>query len=67
VTRPPAPTGQNLREIFLALAACAVLCILVLSFPPRLVEPDDYAYRASIVAMTQGRPALAGPLRRRHV
>jgi hypothetical protein len=37
-----------------ALAAFAVLCVLALSFAPRLVEPDDYAYRASIVAMTQG-------------
>jgi hypothetical protein len=27
---------------------------MALSFAPRLVEPDDYAYRASIVAMTQG-------------
>jgi hypothetical protein len=37
-----------------ALAAFAVLCVMALSFAPRLVEPDDYAYRASIVAMTQG-------------
>jgi hypothetical protein len=37
-----------------ALAAFAVLCIMTLSFAPRLVEPADYAYRASIVAMTQG-------------
>ena len=54
MTRPPASTDQDLGEILLAFAAFAVLCILVLSFPPRLVEPDDYAYRASIVAMTQG-------------
>jgi len=37
-----------------ALAAFAALCAVALSFSPRLVEPDDYAYRASIVAMTQG-------------
>jgi len=37
-----------------ALAAFAVLCVMALSFAPRLIEPDDYAYRASIVAMTQG-------------
>jgi hypothetical protein len=37
-----------------ALAAFAVLCVMALSFSPRLVEPDDYAYRASIVAMTEG-------------
>ena len=37
-----------------ALACFAVLCVMALSFAPRLVEPDDYAYRASIVAMTEG-------------
>jgi hypothetical protein len=36
-----------------ALAAFAVLCLMALSVAPRLAEPDDYAYRASIVAMTQ--------------
>ncbi len=41
-------------EIALAVAAFAVLCIVVLSTAPRLVEPDDYAYRASVVAMTEG-------------
>ena len=41
-------------EVFAALAAFAVLCIVVLSAASRLVEPDDYAYRASIVAITQG-------------
>jgi hypothetical protein len=53
---PPraASTGPDRMEIFLALAAFAVLCLVVLSAAPYLVEPDDYAYRASIVAMTQG-------------
>jgi hypothetical protein len=41
-------------EAFVALAAFAVLCVLVLSVGSQLVEPDDYAYRASIVAITQG-------------
>ena len=41
-------------EVFAALAAFAVLCIVVLTAASRLVEPDDYAYRASIVAITQG-------------
>ena len=41
-------------ETFAALAAFAVLCLLVLSVASRSVEPDDYAYRASIVAITQG-------------
>jgi hypothetical protein len=43
-------------EILLGLAAFAVLCIAVLTVAPRLVEPDDYAYRASIVALTDGYP-----------
>jgi hypothetical protein len=54
VTRPSAWTGWGRAEAFAALAAFAVLCIVVVSVAPRLVEPDDYAYRASIVAMTQG-------------
>jgi hypothetical protein len=41
-------------EAFVALAAFAVMCVLVLSVASQLVEPDDYAYRASIVAITQG-------------
>jgi hypothetical protein len=41
-------------EAALAAAAFAVLCVLVLRVAPQLVEPDDYAYRASIVAMTEG-------------
>jgi hypothetical protein len=42
-------------EAVLAVAALAALCVVVLSFAPQLgVEPDDGAYRASIVAMTEG-------------
>jgi len=41
-------------EILLALAAFAALCAMALSFAPRLVEPDDHAYQASIVGITQG-------------
>jgi hypothetical protein len=37
-----------------AAAAFAALCVLVLKAAPYLPEPDDYAYRASIVAMTHG-------------
>ena len=38
-------------EAVLAVAAFAALCAVVLSFAPQLgVEPDDGAYRASIVA-----------------
>src|SRR5258708_13021252 len=42
-------------EAVLAVVAFAVLCAVVLSTaPPVGVEPDDDAYRASIVAMTEG-------------
>jgi hypothetical protein len=46
--------SRDRAEAFVALAAFAVLCAVVLSSASRLVEPDDYAYRASIVAITQG-------------
>src|SRR6266571_730085 len=49
-----AATGLDRGEIFLALAAFAALCAAVLRYAPYLVEPDDFAYRASIVAMAQG-------------
>ncbi len=54
----PGP-GRGLRlvwvEAALAVAAFAALCTVVLSVAPQLgVEPDDGAYRASIVAMTEG-------------
>jgi len=52
--------GRLLRllraEVLLALAAFAVLCVAVLAVAPQLVEPDDYAYRGSIVALTDGYP-----------
>ncbi len=41
-------------EIALAVAAFAVLCVVALRTAPQLVEPDDYAYRASIVGITDG-------------
>jgi hypothetical protein len=41
-------------EAVFAGVAFAVLCVLVLRLAPQLAEPDDYAYRASIVAMTRG-------------
>jgi len=44
----------DVAEVGLAVAAFAVLCVLVLRASPYLPEPDDYAYRASIVAMTDG-------------
>jgi hypothetical protein len=41
-------------EATLALAAFAALCVVVLSVAAQAAEPDDGAYRASIVAMTEG-------------
>jgi hypothetical protein len=41
-------------EAALAAAAFATLCVVVLSVAPQPAEPDDGAYRASIVAMTEG-------------
>jgi hypothetical protein len=41
-------------EAALAAAAFAALCVVVLSVAPQAAEPDDGAYRASIVAMTEG-------------
>ena len=47
------------------LAPFAVLCVAVLSVAPRLVEPDDYAYRASTVAVTQGHLLTLSPAQAR--
>ena len=53
--RPPAAaTRLGRAEILFALAAFAALCTVALSFAPHLVEPDDYAYQASTVGITQG-------------
>lgn len=41
-------------EAALASVAFAALCAVVLSVAPQSAEPDDGAYRASIVAMTEG-------------
>jgi hypothetical protein len=54
VAGPAARTWWDVAEVCLAVAAFAVLCVLVLRTAPYLPEPDDYAYRASIVAMTDG-------------
>jgi hypothetical protein len=50
------PTGLRRAEILFSLAAFAVLCTAVLKSAsvPNLVEPDDFAYRTSIVAMADG-------------
>jgi hypothetical protein len=53
-----AAAGRGIRVVWaeaaLAVAAFAALCAVVLSVAPQIPEPDDGAYRASIVAMTEG-------------
>jgi PadR family transcriptional regulator, regulatory protein PadR len=52
---PPPRAGSVSRgEILFCLAAFAVLCIAVLRVAPVLVEPDDHAYQASIIGITDG-------------
>jgi hypothetical protein len=50
--------GRGIRAVWaeaaLAAVAFAALCAAVLSVAPQAAEPDDGAYRASIVAMTEG-------------
>jgi len=48
----------GLAEVLVALACFAVLCGAALARPVKLLEPDDYAYRASIVALTEGNVRL---------
>jgi hypothetical protein len=54
VARPAARAVWDVAEPCLAAAAFTVLCVVMLRAAPYLPEPDDYAYRASIVAMTNG-------------
>ena len=50
--------GRGIRLVWLEAAFAAALfiamCVLVLTVAPQLAEPDDHAYQASIVAMTEG-------------
>ncbi len=46
-------------EIAVALICFAVLCGAALTRTVTLLEPDDYAYRASIVALTEGHVILS--------
>jgi hypothetical protein len=45
-------------EVAIAVGAFVALCVAVLVRAPHLIEPDDFAYRASIVALTQGHITL---------
>jgi hypothetical protein len=57
-TRHTEAARPDLREILAALACFAVLCGAALLQPVTLQEPDDYAYRASITALTEGHVVL---------
>ena len=46
--------GRELGAAMVALAAFGALCVAALIFRPLLMEPDDYAYNASIIAITHG-------------
>ena len=61
---PPVPPGLSrgglgVAEVVIALVAFGILCAVVLSHATALLEPDDYAYRASIVALSQGHLTLS--------
>jgi hypothetical protein len=56
VVMPAAGVGSRAvwAEVALAVAAFAALCAVVLTVAPQVAEPDDGAYHASIVAITEG-------------
>ena len=58
-------TGVLWREAALAAAVFVALCIAVLSVAPKSAEPDDGAYRASIVGIATGHFLSCRPLRQR--
>ncbi len=60
-----ADAARRTGLLLAVLAPFAVLCVAVLSVAPRLVEPDDYAYRASTVAVTQGHLLTLSPAQAR--
>jgi hypothetical protein len=55
---PPPSTGVPWAEIGVAVLAFVAFCVVVLLKKAQLMEPDDYAYRASIVALSEGHLAL---------
>jgi hypothetical protein len=46
-------------EVWAAVGVFAAMCVAVLVKAPQLLEPDDFAYRASIVALSQGHVLLS--------
>lgn len=58
-TGAPARTRPDWAELVFRLVAFAVLCVFALSVAPRLIEPDDYAYQGSIIALSHGHLTLS--------
>lgn len=54
VLRPPTQQWWQRRDILVAVVGYVVFAILVLVRTPALLEPDDFAYRASIAALSHG-------------
>ncbi len=52
--RNPGAAPARWADVALAAAAFAALCVVTLWVAPQSAEPDDGAYRASIVAVTEG-------------
>ena len=53
------PTRRASREFLLAFGAFALFTLLVLVRATTMLEPDDFAYRASIVALRHGHILLS--------
>jgi hypothetical protein len=59
-TAPPrAARWWRRTDVLVAALGFVGFCALVLSHATALLEPDDYAYRASIVALSQGHVLLS--------
>ncbi len=50
--------GALRNELWVTVAIFAGLCVVALARAPTMMEPDDYAYRASIVALSEGHVLL---------
>jgi hypothetical protein len=53
-SRATSGRAQVWLEVAIAAAAYLMMCLITLSVAPQSAEPDDGAYRASIVAITEG-------------
>lgn len=57
-TLVPPKRRMIFREAGVAIAGFIAMCLVIVLKAPQLLEPDDYAYRASIVALSQGHVLL---------